>query len=190
MNMYESADEIKLVQSGPDFFRRLTALADASEHTLHVQTYIFEPDETGRLVAGALCRAAARGVRVRLMVDEFGSKNLSRAMIRAFEEAGVEFRFFKQLASLWRWRFGRTLHHKVAVADGRQALVGGINIADKYHGIGTEPAWLDFAVYIRGEVCAHLSQLCESIFLHQYWKTGKRKKKSHAGKKKPHHEGL
>ena len=170
MNAYYPADEITLVHSGDDYFERLAALLDGAGTSIHLQTYIFEDDKTGRFIADALMRAAARGVRVRLLVDGFGSKKLKSAFIRDLQASGVEFRFFEHFISFWSWRFGRTLHHKVAVVDARQALVGGINIADKYRGSATEPAWLDFAVYIRGAACKELFQLCESIFLHQYWK--------------------
>jgi len=171
MRTYLPADRIELVHSGEDFFSRLVHLLDGAMETVHLQTYIYEDDDTGRLVAAALKRAAARGVRVWVMVDGFGSKELPATFVQDLEAAGVFFRFFKHLVSVWRWRGGRTLHHKVAVADGRQALVGGINVADKYHGTATEPAWFDLAIAIEGSVCTHLAQLCEDIFLHQYWKT-------------------
>ena len=171
MTTYSPADEITLVHSGDDYFTRLIRLLDAARSTVELQTYIFEADDTGRLVADALKRAAARGVRVRVMADTVGSKKaLPPAFIDDLKAAGVEFRFFELFLSIWKWRGGRTLHHKVAVADAQQALVGGINIADKYRGSAEEPPWLDFAVYIRGDVCAHLQDLCDSIYQHRYWK--------------------
>ena len=170
MNAYYPADEITLVHSGDDYFERLAALLDGAGTSIHLQTYIFEDDKTGRFIADALMRAAARGVRVRLLVDGFGSKKLKSAFIRDLQASGVEFRFFEHFISFWSWRFGRTLHHKVAVVDARQALVGGINIADKYRGSATVPAWLDFAVLIQGDVCRYLDQMCNSLFFHQYWK--------------------
>ncbi len=175
MKAYQPADEITLVHSGADYFTRLVALLDGASDTIHFQAYIFQNDETGRLVGDALRRAAGRGVRVWMLLDEFGSKELDRPFIQSLEGAGVKFRFFTHFISLWKWRFGRTLHQKVVVVDARQALVGGINVADKYRGSPDEPPWLDFAVYIRGVVCTQLAQLCASIFRHRYWRITRRK---------------
>lgn len=175
MTTYQPAEEIALVHSGEDYFTRLIRLLDEARSTIELQTYIFEADATGQMVASALKRAAERGVRVRVMADTVGSKKaLPPAFLADLRAAGVEFRFFELFLSIWKWRGGRTLHHKVAVADARQALVGGINIADKYRGSPAEPPWLDFAVYIRGEVCAYLHDLCDNIYRHQYWKRRKR----------------
>jgi len=171
MRAYLPAESIELVQSGADFFDRLIGLLEQARKTIHFQVYIFKDDETGRLVAAALERAAQRGVTVWLMVDEFGSKNLPDSFLEALRKSGVQFRYFKQYISFWKWRFGRTLHHKVVVVDNRHALVGGINISDNYRGSAQQPAWLDFAVYIGGPVCSKLALLCTDIFTHQYWKT-------------------
>lgn len=59
---------------------------------------------------------------------------------------------------------GRRLHHKVVVADGKTALIGGINIADKYHGTKTEEPWLDFAVQVEGKIAEQLLELCRNIY--------------------------
>lgn len=190
MRAYQQADEIALVHSGEDFFIRLVRLLDEAQQTVHLQTYIYDEDDTGRLVAEALKRAAQRGVQVRVMVDSFGSKDLSLPFVEELRQAGVDFRFFLHLVSIRKWRAGRTLHHKVAVADGCCALVGGINIADKYRGTEREAAWLDFAVWVRGAVCRQLDQWCTDIFLHQYWKTPKWRKGRHPLLPEGSREGL
>jgi len=171
MNAYQPADAILAVHSGADFFSRLVGLLDEARETAHLQTYIFEDDDTGSLVADALIRAAQRGVQVWVMADGFGSKALPDAFVRRLQDGGVQFRFFKHVVSIWKWTGGRTLHQKVVVTDRCRALVGGINIANKYRGTLHEPAWLDFAVLIEGGVCSHLHDLCANIYNHQYWKT-------------------
>lgn len=169
MNTYLPADSVTLVKSGEDYFSRLVNLLDNAKETVHLQVYIFNGDETGQLVASALRRAALRGVKVWVMVDSYGSRDLPAEVIQSMLEDGVKFRFFKHLVSFWKWRFGRTLHQKVVVVDSNQAMVGGINIADKYRGTAGKLAWLDFAVYIRGTVCQHLFDLCTDIFNIYYW---------------------
>ena len=55
------------------------------------------------------------------------------------------------------------MHHKVIVVDGLQALVGGINISDKYRGTDTQRAWLDYAVLVKGSVCEKVTKICDNI---------------------------
>ncbi|MCS7035389.1 MAG: phospholipase D-like domain-containing protein [Saprospiraceae bacterium] len=170
MKAYVRAERVELVHSGEDYFARLLRLIAGAERSIHIQMYIFADDRTGREVAEALLEAASRGVEVWVIADGFGSAALPGAFVERLKRGGVHFRFFKHLVSVWRWQGGRTLHQKVAVADARAALIGGINIADKYRGTPDEPAWLDFAVYIEGEVCQHLHDLCTDIYEHHYWK--------------------
>ncbi|MEQ1746572.1 MAG: phospholipase D-like domain-containing protein [Saprospiraceae bacterium] len=170
MNVYQPADSITLVQSGDDFFGRLVHMLDEAKQAVQLQTYIFEADGTGRLVADALKRAARRGVQVWVMADGFGSMGLPAAFVDELKSAGVRFRFFRHIISVLKWQGGRTLHQKVVVVDGQRALVGGINIADKYRGSANTPPWLDFAVLIEGEVCQNLHDLCSDIYRNQYWK--------------------
>ncbi len=170
MKAYARAERVELVHSGEDYFRRLQALIAAAQKTLHIQVYIWADDRTGREIAEAVLAAVRRGVQVWVVVDGFGSSALPRAFVQHLTQGGVRFRFFRHIVSFWRWQGGRTLHHKVVVADARQALVGGINLADKYRGTAQAPPWLDFAVYIEGHVCQHLHDLCDDIYRHQYWR--------------------
>ncbi len=170
MKAYVRAERVEHVHGGADYFSRLLRLIEDARQTLHLQVYIFADDDTGREVAEALMRAAQRGVSVWVMADGFGSSALPGPFVERLRASGVHFRFFKHIVSLWHWQGGRTLHQKVAVVDAYRALVGGINVADKYRGTATEPPWLDFAVYIEGEVCRHLHDLCADIYHHQYWR--------------------
>ncbi|MCS6930338.1 MAG: phospholipase D-like domain-containing protein [Saprospiraceae bacterium] len=170
MKAYVRAEQVEFIPSGEPYFRRLITLIAEAQKTFHLQVYIFADDRTGTEVAEALRAAARRGVQVRVIVDGFGSSALPNAFVERMQADGVHFRFFKHWLSLKRWQGGRTLHQKVAVADARRALIGGINIADRYRGTPEEPAWLDLAVYIEGEVCRYLNDLCDDIFYHHYWK--------------------
>lgn len=161
---YLPGNEIEIIRSGEPFFSNLIDLIDKAEKLLYFQVYIFEEDNTGNEVADALKRAGARGVEIYMAVDSYGSKNLSPAFIASLRKSGVRFRYFSPLPKhFYAFRLGRRLHSKVMVADGRDALVGGINIADKYRGTETEPAWLDFAVRVKGPVCAELLENCRLI---------------------------
>jgi len=67
---------LTLLQNGERFFPQLCADIDAAQHSVHLETYIFAADETGRMVMQALQRAAQRQLAVRLLLDGFGSADL------------------------------------------------------------------------------------------------------------------
>ncbi len=162
------ADDIRLVHSGLDYFNTLEKTINNTQHTLHFQTYIFDGDETGLKIALALQSAAKRGVNVFVVLDGFGSKKLSKKIINDMIDAGVKFRFFSPFFSFQNIYIGRRLHHKVIVSDAKIALIGGINIANKYKGDLLKEPWLDYAILIKGNVCENAQRVCEQICRKQF----------------------
>lgn len=175
VNKYISAESVTLVFSGENYFETLEEIIDSAKETIHLQTYIFEEDDTGNRIAAALVNAAQRNVKVFVIADGFGSNSLSGKFVKYLRFSGINFRFFAPVFSSESIYFGRRLHHKVIVADKKIALVGGINIADKYHGTKINAPWLDYAVLIKGEACAYLHHLCENLYLKKSF-SKKRKK--------------
>lgn len=164
MTDYTPAESVKLIYSGNDFFETLENSIDKAKEIIHFQTYIFEEDETGKQIADTLIRASKRGIKIYLLVDAYGSKDLSIEFIKKIQEAGVLFRFFSPLFSKESIYLGRRLHHKVVVIDNTISIVGGINIGDRYRGTDIAPAWLDYAALIKGDVCSELHHLCTALF--------------------------
>ncbi len=158
------ADHVRLIHSGNDYFDSLETLIRSATQTIQFQTYIFDEDETGIRIAKVLKEVASRGVDVFIMLDGFGSHSLSRKFVNDLRSAGINLRFFSPFFSSQNIFFGRRLHHKVIVADKKTALVGGINIANKYHGSSTEPPWLDYAIFLEGQVCEELNKICQQIY--------------------------
>jgi cardiolipin synthase A/B len=165
---YKSADAVQLLESGTEFFSALLMLINNAKTSLHLQYYALVPDETGNEIIQALKEAAQRGVSVKLLLDAFGSKAMKGNPLNELEKAGVECRMFSPFI-LYKLRTGRRLHHKIIVADSVTAIAGGINVSDKYKGVGGEMAWLDFALQIQGTVCTDIVTLCERLFyVHKY----------------------
>ena len=121
-----------------------------------MQTYIFANDAIGQAVATALADAARRGVKVRALVDGFGSRDFVSAFGDALRAAGVAVLVFRvEIASfpgvfrLRRYRL-RRLHRKLVAIDGRVAFVGGINIIDDRNVPAHIGPRLDYSVRIEG----------------------------------------
>lgn len=175
-NSLLTAESSILVKSGADYFNRLLDIINRSQQELHLQTYIFIDDATGKDVIKALQAAITRGVKVKVLVDAFGSFALSREAVHEMKTSGILFRTFSPLFVNHRIRFGRRLHHKIVVADKHEALIGGINIEDKYHLRKNESTpWLDYAVYITGPIGQYISLICQQLWESRFYKK-KRKK--------------
>jgi cardiolipin synthase A/B len=162
---YTTLNKTKLVRGGKPYFDCLLRMIASARESIHLQTYIYDDDETGQQVAAALKEAVARKVQVYLLADGYASRGMSRSFIHDLEKAGIQFRFFNPLFKSRYFYFGRRLHHKIAVADASHALIGGINITNRYNDMPGKPAWLDFALYLEGGAARQLCVLC--------WKTWK-----------------
>ena len=161
---YTPGHYIRLIHSGNQYFEALCQLIESAQHSLHLQTYIFDNDDTGKMVLNHLKKAAGRGVQVLFIVDGYGSKDLPSGFATMMRSHGIRFRFFSPVRLFLPFNAGRRLHQKVCIADGTRAITGGINIADKYKGSENEKAWLDYAVYIEGPLCQDLTQICKQVW--------------------------
>lgn len=167
---YTYHNKVRLVHGGRDYFTQLVQMIDRAQSTVHLQTYIYEDDATGRLVGDALMRAARRKVEVFVLLDGYASQDLSRHFIRTWKEAGIRFRWFWPLFKSRKFYLGRRMHHKVVVVDGAYGLAGGVNISDRYNDIGETKAWLDRALYVEGQAALKLHIICRDMWTKAYWK--------------------
>lgn len=175
-NDFAAAKNLELVYSGEDYFSRLEAIICNSQFEIHLQMYLFDIDETGLRIINALKAAAARNVAIYILLDGLGSLTFPSETIQELRDRGINIRFFAPLFSSYTFYLGRRLHRKVVVCDAKIALVGGINIADKYHGTIHEKPWLDYAVQLNGEIAQSLQELCKIT----YFKKRRRSRKTAA----------
>jgi cardiolipin synthase len=164
MKGFSAGNPVILIKGGSDYFSTLLEIISGAKKILHVQTYIFNNDETGTMVANALIAAAKRSVDIFILADGYACQNLHKSFIDKLTSAGIHFRYFEPFFKSRNYYFGRRLHHKVVVADSNTALVGGINFADRYNDSPDLRAWLDFAVYCKGTVAEELANYCEKTW--------------------------
>jgi cardiolipin synthase len=161
---YSTPNRIKLVRGGKPYFDQILEMINQAREIIQLQVYIYDNDETGEQVTQALMAAAKRNVQVYLMADGYASQGLSKIFVRETEEAGIHFRFFEPLFRSRKSYFGRRLHHKVIITDNRYGMVGGVNISNHYNDRPDQPGWLDFALYMEGEVVKDLCRVCQKIW--------------------------
>ena len=163
----------RLLSQGREAFIVRLALADLAERSLDMQYYIWDGDTTGRIIVDRVMRAADRGVRVRLLVDDPYYK-ANDAVIAALDaHPDVEIRLFNPLTSR-SWsaldfitdfgRVNRRMHNKLMIADNAAAIVGGRNIGDIYYGVNTTANYRDLDVLAVGPVVGDLSGVFD-----RYW---------------------
>lgn len=161
--IYNKAASLKFLQSGEEYFESLLAIIQNAQKLIYLQVYTLDPDNTGNMIIEALKQAVQRKVKVYVLVDAYGSKELGQKGIKQMREAGIHCRRFSPIVFL-KFRAGRRLHHKITVADGHTAIMGGINISDKYRGDANSLPWLDFGIHVSGPVVMDLLRLCGRMY--------------------------
>lgn len=155
---WRQGHRLRLLENGDVYFARVYAAIDAAQHEVLLETFIWFEDKVGIPLKERLVAAARRGVRVHLLVDAFGSPDLSPEFVRELIEAGVELRMFDRQPTLLGVRLNvfRRMHRKLLVVDGTIGMVGGINYsADHLTDFGPE-AKQDYAVEVEGPVVADM----------------------------------
>jgi len=141
-------NSLELLAGGARFYPRMFARIDGAREEVLVATYLWESDTLGRRVVAALCRAARRGCRVRVIVDGVGSRGLTGADRHAMERAGAQLGVYHPV-NYPGARWFRRLHKKLLLVDQRYAFVGGAGFADAW--LARPPAqWWDLMAEIRG----------------------------------------
>jgi len=139
------------------FLARQLAIEAAESH-VHLEYYIFQPDETGRALRDLLIRKVAEGVRCRVLLDYVGCWRWPRAFAKAFRDGGVELAFSLPVVP-WRgrWRVNFRNHRKIAIIDGKVAFTGSQNIGDEYLGrLKKHGPWRDTHMRIVGPAVQQL----------------------------------
>lgn len=146
---------------GREYFQALETAIARSLRTIRFETYIFDPDSTGRRILRALESAASRGVQVRLMVDGFHAPASEGGFWNELRRLDGEVRIFNPLWSSARWIRD---HRKVVVIDDDWAALGGFNVSDPYTGDGCLSGWLDCGLELRGPGVKRLSDSFDDLW--------------------------
>lgn len=153
-----AAQSYTVLPDGEFAMSRMRELIRGARESVRLEMYIFVDDSTGRLMRGELTEAAARGVRVRVLVDAFGSLELFDSFWTELRRAGGEVAWFNPM-SLSRITIRN--HRKLLVCDDQVAILGGFNVSDDYAGDGVERGWRDLGLEICGELASALSTAFE-----------------------------
>ena len=139
----------RLLDASYDSLLARLVLIDSAVSSLDIQTYLWYPDNSGRLILERAVEAAKRGVHVRLLIDDLLTLGLDQVIYELQRHPNIEFRLFnpwKGRGTLARAgemiaqmeRLNTRMHNKLVIADGHAAIVGGRNIGDHYFGLSRD----------------------------------------------------
>lgn len=154
---------LDVIVDGEQRLERLLADLAGAVRSIDLIMYIFAADAAGSRVLDAMTAAARRGVRVRAVIDSFGSSGLSDSLFDALRKAGGSVTFFSR-----RWRYSYLIrnHQKLILIDDALAITGGFNIAAPYMSSDDSMCWRDLGLWVRGPCVGAMAQWFEAI--HDY----------------------
>lgn len=174
-----SSNRVEMLVGAHDALAARLDLIDHATRSIDLQYYLYHDDRSGRLLADALLRAADRGVRVRVLLDDIhsGDEKIMRALD---EHPGIEVRRYnpfrlrnlRMLETVLAFgRVDRRMHNKQLTVDAASSIVGGRNIGDEYFGGSEDVAFADIDVLVSGAAVPELERVFDA-----YWNSARSKK--------------
>ncbi len=159
---------VTVLETGDACYQSIETAITATCHHIHLEYYLWQPDQTGTRLRDALVAKARAGVQVRLLLDAIGSDHAHHRFLQPLHDAGVQVAWFNPIG-LRRLRLKyvnfRT-HRKIIVCDGQIGFIGGINISDEHSETHrSNNAWRDTHLRIEGEPVHRL----QFIFLEDWY---------------------
>ena len=158
---------IYLLGDAHDAFVARATLIESADHALDLQYYIWHNDVSGNLLFNMLYRAADRGVRVRLLLDDNNTNGLDNILAALNSHPNIEIRLFNPfITRKWRAlgyltdfpRLNRRMHNKSFTADNKATIIGGRNIGDEYFNVGGDTIFADLDILATGNVVTKVSE--------------------------------
>lgn len=166
-----------VLEKGVDALLTRAWLADRAGASIDVQYFIWSTDNIGILAAESLLRAADRGVRVRVIVDDFLLDAPDESMLALAAHANIEVRIYnptnsvgvtipeRALGIISNFRsFNQRMHDKTFIVDGQVAITGGRNMADEYFDYDHEYNFRDRDILLLGPVVGEMQNSFENFW--------------------------
>ncbi len=173
----EQRSGYRMLSAGIDGLLARIEMIDAAQRSLDLQYYIFRADQSGLIVASALLRAAERGVRVRLILDDGDTVRGDEKILALSAQQGIEVRLFNPFRYrghngalrgaeflLNKNRLDYRMHNKLLVVDNSVALIGGRNIGDQYFQIDPASQFGDDDAVTVGPMVQQLSAVFDEFW--------------------------
>lgn len=156
-------NKVEVINNGENLFPEIIKCLKAAKKNIHIEYYIIEDGKIFHEIMQVLFAKAKEGVEVRVIFDDFGSKDIRKAYKKQLRKKGVEiYPFLKIYFIALANRINYRNHRKIIVIDGLTAFTGGINISDRYFNHkNTKKYWRDTHLKIQG----YAAYSMQNIFL-------------------------
>ncbi|MEX9252119.1 cardiolipin synthase ClsB [Pseudenterobacter timonensis] len=151
---WQEGNKITLLENGDNFYPAVFNAIDKAQRKVILETFIWFEDGVGKRLHEVILRAAQRGVKIEVLLDGYGSPDLSDDFVNQLTSAGVIFRYYDPRPRLMGMRTNvfRRMHRKIVVVDETVAFVGGINYSDEHMSDYGPEAKQDYAIRVEGPV--------------------------------------
>jgi cardiolipin synthase len=154
-----AGNHVTMLYNGEEAFAATMDVINAAKHTIEISTLILAGDEVGRAVLERLEARAKAGVQVRVLIDAlFAFRSSGRELSKLRKAGGRVAKFMPVWHVPFRGHANLRLHRKAVIADGREAVLGGLNVAREYMGpTPLEGRWRDFSARVVGPAVADVA---------------------------------
>ena len=171
-------NKISLIADGQATYAAMFKIIRNAKDHINLESYIIEDDETGRKFADLLLQKRAEGVQVNIIYDSLGSMNTPASFFQRLQDAGIQVAEFNPLNPLnagEKWSLTHRDHRKILIADGKVAIIGGINISKVYssnplkrkHNEKPPIHWRDTDIQVEGPAVAEFQKLFLDTWMKQ-----------------------
>ncbi|WP_225630135.1 phospholipase D-like domain-containing protein [Streptomyces solaniscabiei] len=144
-------NELTALRNGDEIFPAMLEAIRSARHTVDMMTFVYWRGSIAHDFAAALAERARAGVRVRLLLDGFGAKEIEQELLDSMDAAGVQVAWFRRPLWLSPFKQNHRCHRKALVVDEHTAFTGGVGIAQEWCGDARTPdEWRDTHVKVRG----------------------------------------
>lgn len=166
--IWREGNAAELLINGEEFFPRVFEQIRRARKEVLLETFIILEDKVGKQLQQALICAARNGAHVEVIVDGYGTVDLSNEYVSEMSEAGIHVHVFDPHPRLlgMRTNLFRRLHRKIVVVDNEVAYVGGINFTAVHLGDYGPGAKQDYAVEVRGPIVVDIRHASLNLFRH------------------------
>ncbi len=131
---WREGNKIQLLENGEQYYPAVFKAIGEAQERIILETFIWFEDDVGKQLHAALLAAAQRGVKAEVLLDGYGSPDLSDEFVNELTAAGVVFRYYDPRPRLFGMRTNvfRRMHRKIVVIDARIAFIGGLNYSAEH----------------------------------------------------------
>ncbi len=155
---FTEGNEVVALPNGVEIFPAMLEAIDRAGSSVDFLTFVYWTGDIAKRFAAALCRAAARGVRTRVILDSLGAHAMDRELVVDMERAGIDVEWFRPIRLLHLGKASHRTHRKVLVCDGEVGFTGGVGIAQEWEGDAEDSSsWRETHFRLRGPAVAGLA---------------------------------